>query len=146
MSLDIKFQRFPAGPRNAAYAALFLRYVLTWFFAAHIYSKYFTRGGFPTWWHALTHNYPAYVPMYVLTAEFAGLLLLPLGIRTRWVALYAVPSMVGVVQFWLQRQGYWFTTPGAEFPIMWLCLLILQAILGDGAYSLQIGRSRATST
>jgi putative oxidoreductase len=130
--------------RAAPYAALFLRLVLTAFFLAHLYSKYFTRGGFQTWWHALTQNYPAYVPIYVLTAEFAAALLLPFGIGTRWVSLYAVPAMVGVVLFWLKLSGYWFTIPGAEFPIAWLCMLLLQAILGDGAYALKISRARPT--
>jgi putative oxidoreductase len=141
--LAIKFERYPGETRTAPYAALFLRLVLSWFFLAHLYSKYFTRGGFHTWWDALRQHYPAYVPIYVLTVEFAAVLLLPLGIRTRWVSLYAMPAMLGVVQFWMKSKGYWFTTPGAEFPIMWLCLLVLQAILADGAYAVKISRARA---
>jgi uncharacterized membrane protein YphA (DoxX/SURF4 family) len=71
-------------------------------------------------------------------AELSCALLLPVGFRTRWVALWAVPSFVGIVHFWLNIGGYWFTTPGAEFPIMWLCMFVLQIILGDGAYALSL--------
>jgi len=59
------------------------------------------------------------------------------------VALWAIPSFLGIIQFWLRSGGYFFTTPGAEFPIMWLCMLVLQIILGDGAYSLKIARASA---
>jgi putative oxidoreductase len=130
----------PAAP----YAALTLRMMLACFFLAHLYNKFFTKDGFWGWWNALTvhQHHPVYVPVYVLTVEFSCALLLPLGLRTRWVALYAVPSFVGIIWFWLGIGGYWFTNPGAEFPVMWLCMLIMQIILGDGAYSLKIGRRR----
>jgi putative oxidoreductase len=127
---------------TAPYAALLLRLMLAGFFAAHLYSKFFTRDGFWGWWAALRGHHPAYVPAYVLTVEFSCAILLPLGVRTRWVALYALPSFVGIVAFWLKTGGYWFTNPGAEFPIMWSCLLVLQIILGDGAYALKIRRPR----
>jgi putative oxidoreductase len=128
--------------RAAPYAALFLRFALAAFFLAHLYSKFFTRDGFWGWWDALTQgqHQPAFVPIYVLTVEFSCAILLPLGLRTRWVALYALPSFIGIILFWLKIGGYWFTNPGAEFPVMWLCLLLMQIILGDGAYALKITR------
>ena len=123
---------------TAPYAALVLRLMLTFFFLAHLYNKFFTKDGFWGWWAALTHNFPAYVPVYVLTVEFSCALLLPLGLRTRWVALWAIPSFIGIIRFWYHLGGYPFTNPGAEFPIMWLCMLVLQIMLGDGAYALKI--------
>ncbi len=129
--------------QSAPYAALALRLMLAYFFWMHLYNKFFTRDGFWGWWAALTHNHPAYVPIYVLTVEFSCALLLPLGFRTRWVALYAVPSFIGIILFWYGIGGYWFTKPGAEFPVMWLCMLVLQILLGDGAYSLKLTRGRA---
>ncbi|HTP39071.1 MAG TPA: DoxX family protein [Steroidobacteraceae bacterium] len=117
-----------------------LRLMLTFFFLAHLYNKFFTKDGFWGWWAALTHNHPAYVPLYVLSVEFSCALLLPLGLWTRWVALYSVPSFIGIILFWLKIGGYWFTNPGAEFPVMWLCLLLLQIMLGDGAWSLKLRR------
>lgn len=138
------WQTWPASMESAPYAAFALRLMLTWFFASHIWNKFYTRDGFWGWWAALTQHHPAYVPVYVLTVEFSCAILLPLGLRTRWVALYAVPSFIGIIAFWLQIGGYWFTNPGAEFPVMWLCMLVLQIILGDGAFSLKIARHGAT--
>ena len=138
-----RWERRPTPMQSAPYAALVLRMMLTFFFLAHLYSKFFTREGFWGWWAALTHNHSVYVPLYVLSVEFSCALLLPLGLHTRWVALWAIPSFLGIIQFWLHIGGYFFTTPGAEFPIMWLCMLILQIILGDGAYALKITRAPA---
>jgi putative oxidoreductase len=143
VSLAVRFEKLPAGAKSAAYGSLFLRVVLSYFFCSHLYNKFFTRDGFWGWWAALRHNHPAYVPIYVLTVEFSCAILLLIGLRTRWVALYAIPSFIGIVAFWLKIGGYWFTNPGAEFPVMWTCLLVLMIILGDGAYSLKIERAGA---
>ncbi len=143
-ALSLSWQKRPEDMRTAPYAALFLRLVLAYFFASHLYNKFFTKDGFWGWWGALTHSHPAYVPIYVLTVEFSCLVFLTLGFKTRWVALYAIPSFIGIIQFWLSIKGYWFTLPGAEFPVMWLCLLILQIIIGDGACALTLSRQKTT--
>jgi putative oxidoreductase len=71
-------------------------------FIAHLYWKIAVApGGIGTWWTNLQgHGYPAFVPAYVLSAEIAGALLLIPGVLTRYVALYAIPMMVGAAQFW----------------------------------------------
>ena len=62
-------------------------------------------GGIEGWWQGLLSNgYPPYVPLYVLSAEVFGALLLIPGVLTRYVALYAVPMMLGATQFWLVRK------------------------------------------
>lgn len=134
---------YPSTPAAAPYAAFALRLMLAGFFWAHLYNKFFTRDGFWGWWGALTRGHPAYVPIYVLSVEFSCAILLPLGLRSRWVALYAIPSFIGIIAFWLRIGGYWFTNPGAEFPTMWMCLLILQIILGDGAFTILPARGSA---
>jgi len=94
-------------------------------------------GGIETWWvNLLRAGYPAFVPGHVLSAEIAGALLLISGVLTRYVALYAVPMMIGASQFWLVRKGFYFTNAGAELPLVWLALLGIQAVLGDGAWAL----------
>jgi len=132
--------RLSERPVNVDVAALMLRLMLGFFFFAHLYKKFFTMDGFAGWWGTLTHRYPPVVPAYVLSVELLGAICLPLGLQTRLVALYAVPSFIGIIAFWLKMGGYWFTAPGAEFPIMWLCLLALQVVLGDGAYALKLWR------
>jgi putative oxidoreductase len=145
-SSGIEAQRYPTSARAGSYGALFLRLVLATLFVVHLYRKflYAPMGGIHAWWGALEHNgYPVFVRVYVLSAEFAAALLLPIGLWTRWASLYAVPMMIGAALFWVKLNGYWFSDSGAEFPLLWICALLLQAILGDGAYSVGALRSRA---
>jgi putative oxidoreductase len=125
--------------RTAPYAALFLRLALGYLAIAHLYWKFAIReDGLEGWWANLnTNGYPDFVVWYVLSAEFAGALLLIPGIFTRWVALYSVPLMVAAAQYWLVRRGFFFTAAGAELPILWTVGLLVQAGLGDGAYALK---------
>jgi putative oxidoreductase len=125
--------------RSAAlYGALMLRLLLGALFIAHLYWKIGVRpDGIEGWSEGLQKlGYPAYVPAYVLSAEIAGALLLIPGVLTRYAALYAMPMMLGAAQFWLVRKGFYFTDAGAELPLVWLALLGLQIVLGDGAYAL----------
>jgi putative oxidoreductase len=118
--------------------AFHLRLLLGGLFIAHLYWKFaILPGGVQTWWSNLAAaGYPPFVPAYVLSAEFAGALLLIPGVLTRYVALYAMPMILGAAQFWLVRKGFYFTKAGAELPLVWLALLALQAAAGDGAYAL----------
>jgi putative oxidoreductase len=129
------------GERISHYAALVLRVTLGLMFIAHLYWKFeILPGGLNQWLSAFPANgYPAYVPWYVISAEFAGALLLIPGIYTRLVSLYILPMMLGASQFWLVRKGFYFTTAGAEFPIIWSIMLLLQAMLGDGPHAVKIG-------
>ena len=95
---------------SAEHAAFLLRLLLGSLFIAHLYWKFAVLpGGVATWWSNLANNgYPSFVAAYVLSAEFAGALLLIPGIFARYVALYCVPMMIGAAQFWLARKGFYF--------------------------------------
>ncbi len=123
---------------DAKLAALLLRLLLGSLFIAHLYWKVAVLpGGVGAWWMNLQRaGYPAFVPAYVLSAEIAGALLLIPGVLTRYVALYAVPMMFGAAQFWAVRKGFYFTAAGAELPLVWLALLGIQAVAGDGPFAL----------
>jgi putative oxidoreductase len=118
--------------------ALALRLLLGALFIAHLYWKLaILAGGLNAWWdNLLANGYPAFVPAYVLSAELFGALLLIPGVLTRYVALYAMPMMIGAAQYWLARKGFYFTQGGAELPLVWLALLGIQVMAGDGAYAL----------
>ena len=123
---------------SAHYGALLLRLLLGGLFIAHLCWKLFVLpGGLGSWWSGLLQSgYPPYVPAYVLSAELADALLLIPGFFVRYAALYAMPMMLGAAQFWLVRKGFYFTRAGAELPLVWFCLLGLQAMLGDGPWAL----------
>ena len=123
----------PAAP----YAALLLRVTLGLMFLAHLYWKFeILPGGVHTWWSGLlASGYAHFVPWHSISAEFAGALLLIPGICTRWVSLYALPLTIGASRFWLVRKGFYFTAAGAELPLVWSIMLILQIMLGDGPFA-----------
>jgi putative oxidoreductase len=136
--------------RTAPYAALLLRVTLGALFIAHLYWKLaLLDGGLSRWWAGLLHNgYPWFVPHYVISAEFIGALCLIPGLYARWAALYALPMMLGAAWFWAVRKGFYFTGAGSELPLLWALLLLIQALLGDGAWaarpsSLGVVRRRA---
>jgi len=126
------------APPHAVPAALALRLLLEALFIAHLYWKLaILPGGLNAWWANLVANgYPAFVPAYVLSAELFGALLLIPGVLTRYVALYAMPMMIGAAHYWLARKGFFFTQGGAELPLVWLALLGIQVLAGDGARAL----------
>jgi putative oxidoreductase len=125
--------------RTGPYAALLLRVTLGALFIAHLYWKFtILPGGLAHWWANFAVNgYPWFVPYYAISAEFAGALFLIPGLYTRWVALYALPLMIGAAQFWGVRKGFYFTAAGCELPIAWSLMLIVQAMLGDGPWALR---------
>jgi putative oxidoreductase len=122
----------------APYAALLLRVTLGSLAIAHLYWKFYVLpGGLQAWWQNLnTQGYPDWVVYYVLSGEFAGAILLIPGVMTRWVALYALPLMLGAAQYWIVRKGFFFVYAGAEMPLLWSVALLIQAMLGDGACAL----------
>ena len=124
--------------------AFLLRVLLGALFIAHLYWKLaILPGGLPSWWNGILHSgYPAVVPVYVLSAEVMGAFLLIPGIFPRLVALYAIPMLAGAAQYWLVRTGFYFTKSGAELPLVWLALLCLQVVLGDGRFALVRSRWR----
>jgi putative oxidoreductase len=125
--------------RSAALAALLLRLGLGVMFLAHgLYMKIivFGLGGTMGFFGSL--GYPPFLGAVVAIAEtLAGIALL-LGLWTRPVALLAVPILIGAT---LQHggNGWVFSNAGGgwEFPAFWIVTLLVQALLGDGAYALK---------
>jgi len=125
--------------RTAPYAALVLRLSLSFLFFAHVYRK-FAVIGFDNWWSRLVmkDGYPEWALYYTLAAEFAGAVLLLLGVYSRYVALFTLPVLLAVTHYWAVRKGFWFGDGGAEFPLAWCMMLVTQAFLGDGAYAVRV--------
>ena len=74
---------------------------------------------------------------YTVFIEFAGAVLLLLGVYTRTVSLLSLPVLIAVANHWMVRKGFWFADGGMEFPLAWVSMLIAQVLLGDGAYALR---------
>jgi putative oxidoreductase len=78
---------------------------------------------------------PALPAAYLITAvEALGIVCLTLGLLTRPVALMLVIEFLVIVK--VHAVNGWAGAGGAEFPFLWLMVLILIMLRGGGRYSL----------
>lgn len=126
-------------PRTAPYAALLLRVTLGGLFLAHAALKIFvfTPAGTAHFFASL--GLPPALAYLVMTAEVLGGVTLILGVWTRIVALLLTPVLIGAIVTVHAAAGFFFTDPhgGWEYPAFWLVALVVQALIGDGAYALR---------
>lgn len=125
--------------RLAPYAALLLRLTLGVAVLAHGLMKVFvfTPAGTTGFFESI--GLPGPLAYLVIFAEVAGGLALILGLWTRLVALLLVPVLLGAL--WAHAGNGWvFSAPGGgwEFPAFWTVTLLVQALLGDGAYAVKV--------
>ncbi|BBK33819.1 putative oxidoreductase [Stella humosa] len=124
--------------RSADLAATLLRVSLGLLLLAHGAMKIFvfTVPGTVQFFQSI--GYPGALAYVVILAEVGGGIALVLGLWSRWVALALVPVLVGAT---LQHvpNGWMFAAKGGgwEFPAFWTVALLVQSLLGDGAYSLR---------
>lgn len=45
--------------------------------------------------------------------------------------------MIGATHFWMVRKSFWFVEGGWEMPLVWAIMLVVQTLLGDGAFALR---------
>ena len=124
--------------RNPAYAALVLRLALGTMFIAHALLKYFvfTLPGTEQFFVSL--GLPGVLAYATFAAELVGGVLLILGVHSRVVALALIPVLLGAT--WAHAGNGWlFSAPngGWEYPAFWTVALVVQAVLGDGAFALR---------
>jgi putative oxidoreductase len=125
------------NPSNQpAVAALVLRVSLGAMFVAHALLKYFvfTLPGTAQFFASL--GLPGFLGYVTFGAELFGGVLLILGVQVRVVALALVPIMLGAT--WAHfGNGWLFSAKGGgwEYPAFWTAALIVQALLGEGAYA-----------
>lgn len=124
-------------PQTSLYAALLLRLSLGALFLAHAGLKFFvfTPAGAAKFFVSL--GVPGPLAYVVLVAETLAGIALVLGIWTRVVALLATPILVGAIFTVHGPAGFFFTNQngGWEFPAFWIVALVVQSLLGDGAYA-----------
>lgn len=122
--------------RNADYAAFLLRVSLGTMFIAHALLKYFvfTLPGTAQFFASI--GLPGVLGYVTFGVELVGGILLIAGVGTRVVSLALVPVLVGAT--WAHAGNGWlFTSPngGWEYPAFWTVALVVQALLGDGAFA-----------
>ena len=120
------------------YGSLLLRVALGVLFLAHGLLKLlvFKPSGTAGYFRSL--GLPAFVGYLTMIAEIAGGILLILGVATSLVALALLPLIVGTIVMVHGSKGWTFDSSGGgwEYPAFWAVALVVQALLGSGAYSL----------
>lgn len=128
---------------NTELAALILRVTIGVLFLAHAGLKLFvfTPAGTAGYFESL--GLPGPLAYVVIAAELVGGIALILGIWTRWVSLALVPILLGSIYAPHGAAGFFFSNTGGgwEFPAFWAVTLVVQALLGDGAYALKRDRA-----
>ena len=123
--------------RTAPYAALILRVSIGVLLLAHgLLLKVFTFGIPGTVGFFESIGYPGFFAYLVIIGEIGGGIALILGVWTRAISLLLVPILIGAT---LQHagNGWLFSAAngGWEFPAFWTMTLLVQALLGDGAWA-----------
>jgi putative oxidoreductase len=125
--------------RTAPYGAFLLRSSLGALLLAHGLLKIFvfTLPGTVKFFASL--GYPGALAYVVVASEIIGGLLLLTGLFTRTASLALIPILLGALLVHLPN-GWLFSAPngGWEFPALWTVLLIVQALLGPGAFALKL--------
>jgi putative oxidoreductase len=113
-------------------------------FLAHAGMKYFvfTPAGTAGFFESL--GLPGPLAYLTIAAEVLGGIALLVGAYTRWVSLALVPVIIGAGYFAHASSGFFFSNEGGgwEFLLFWTVALLVQALLGDGAYSLTNRKAR----
>lgn len=126
-------------PRTTPYAALLLRLSLGTLFLAHGLLKVlvFTIPGTVGFFESL--GYPGFFAYLVILAEIGGGILLLTGTLTRVISLALIPVMIGATLTHVAN-GWVFSSQGGgwEFPAFWTITLVVQALLGGGAFALRL--------
>lgn len=129
---------------KAPYAALVLRVALGVLALAHGLLKIivFTPAGTVGFFESL--GLPGALAYVTIAVEVVGGLALIAGVFTRYVAVAMVPILIGSIVFAHGSAGWLFSNEGGgwEFPAFWTVALIVQAMLGDGAFAWKPGTAR----
>ncbi len=124
---------------QAAYAALILRVSLGVMVLAHGAMKVFlfTLPGTAQYFESI--GLPGFLAYPVALGELFGGIALIVGFQTRAVAVLLIPILIGAT---LQHagNGWVFSAQGGgwEFPAFWTVTLVVQALLGSGAYAIRL--------
>jgi putative oxidoreductase len=126
-------------PRTAPYGALVLRVSLGVMFLVHsLYLKLvvFTLPGTVKFFESL--GLPTASAHLTIAVETIGGLMLILGVKTRYAAIALLPVLLGAS--WVHwKNGWLFTNAGGgwEYPVFLAMVTVVQALVGNGAYSIE---------
>jgi putative oxidoreductase len=127
---------------RADLGAALLRITLGGLFFAHAAMKLFvfTPAGTAAFFASL--GLPAPLAYLTIAAEILGGLALILGVFTRLVPLGLSVLLLGTIATVHGHNGFFFNNAGGgwEYPAFWIVALLVQSLIGPGAYALRLPR------
>ena len=133
--------------RTAPYAALLLRLTLGGLFLTHASLKIFvfTPAGTAQFFESI--GLPGALAYLTILVELVSAIALILGIQTRIASLAGCVILLGAIFTVHIHNGFFFNNPngGWEYPAFWAVTLVVQALLGDGAYALMPGTRKTAA-
>ena len=128
-----------SSPRLPAYGAALLRVLLGVLFLVHFLTKLlvFTPAGTVAYFQSL--GLPGALAYVTMAIELGLGVVLVLGVWSRWIGLIGVPLLLGTIVSVHGANGFGFANAGGgwEYPAVWAALLVVHALLGEGAFALK---------
>jgi putative oxidoreductase len=117
--------------------AALLRFVLAGFWIAHLWYKVGYRGMPATQAFFLQQGLPASLAWFDIVFEAVVAVCLILGMCVPFLCLISLPILFA--SMWIyRRNGFYFSSGGIEFPLLWACAQIVQAMIGPGAFQISV--------
>lgn len=92
--------------------------------------------GTATWFESVSIPFPTFLAYLVSGLESIGIILLILGLFTRFISIMLSFVMIGAIIFVHLSNGFLASNGGFEIPLYYLMFLMLFATHGAGKYSL----------
>ncbi len=121
-------------PKNLVMLAI--RLILSYGFATPALLKINNLEDTVTWFDSMSIPLPFVATYLVSSIETMGIILLFLGLFTRYISLLLSCVMVGAIFFVHIDNGFSVANNGLEIPLYYLIFLIFLATFGAGKYSL----------
>jgi len=121
------------------YGALVLRVALGGLFLIHGGLKLFVFGPSGTAGYFASLGLPAALAYFDIALELLAGLALIAGFYTRIAAIVLIPVLIGTIVAVHGVNGFFFNATGGgwEYPAFWAVALLVQALIGDGAFALR---------
>jgi putative oxidoreductase len=115
---------------------LLSRLVLAYGFSLPALLKINDLNGTISWFESISIPFPTLFAYMVSGLESIGIILLILGLFTRYISILLAFVMIGAILFVHLPNGFLASNGGFEIPLYYLIFLMIFATFGAGKYSL----------
>jgi len=118
------------------YGIVALRWRLALYWGGHWCYKVLYQGMPATEHLFVSLGYPGWFAWGDITFELIAVIGLALGLYVRTLSLLFLVILIPAMALWIPN-GIWAIHGGYEFPVLWIFLQIIQALLGHGPMSVK---------